>query len=63
MLVLSRKLNERIWIGQKISVTVMDIERGKVRLGIDAPKDVPILREELCESVWGAIPLGESNGE
>jgi carbon storage regulator len=47
MLVLSRKLGEKIVIGDKICITVVDIDRGKIRLGIDAPRDVPIARQEL----------------
>lgn len=47
MLVLSRKLGEKICIGENIFITVVDVERGKVRLGIDAPRDVPIFRQEL----------------
>jgi carbon storage regulator len=47
MLVLSRKLGEKICIGENISITVVDIDRGKIRLGIDAPREVPIFRQEL----------------
>lgn len=47
MLELSRKLGEKIWIGDTVCVTVLDIDRGKVRLGIEAPRDVPIFREEI----------------
>lgn len=47
MLVLSRKLGEKICIGNNICITVVDIERGKIRLGIEAPRDVPIFRQEL----------------
>jgi carbon storage regulator len=47
MLVLSRKLGEKIVIGDNIFITVVDIDRGKIRLGIDAPRDVPIARQEL----------------
>lgn len=47
MLVLSRKLGEKIIIGENIIITVVDIDRGKIRLGIEAPKDVEIWREEL----------------
>lgn len=47
MLVLSRKLGEKIFIGDNICITVVDIDRGKIRLGIEAPRDVPIFREEL----------------
>lgn len=51
MLVLSRKLGEKIRIGEDIEITVVDIDRGKIRLGIVAPRDVPILRTELLPTV------------
>src|SRR3954467_5848273 len=47
MLVLSRKLGEKIYISDNICITVVDIDRGKIRLGIEAPRDVPIYRQEL----------------
>jgi carbon storage regulator len=47
MLVLSRKLGEKIFIGDNICITVVDIDRGKIRLGIEAPRTVPIYRQEL----------------
>lgn len=47
MLVLSRKLNDKIFIGDNICITVVDIARGRIRLGIDAPRDVQIYRQEL----------------
>ena len=47
MLVLSRKLGEKICIGNNICITVVDIDRGKIRLGIEAPRDVPVFRQEL----------------
>jgi carbon storage regulator len=47
MLVLSRKLGEKIYIGDNICITVVDIDRGKIRLGIEAPREVPIYRQEL----------------
>jgi len=47
MLVLSRLVGERIVIGDDIVIEVRDIGRGKVRLGIDAPKEMLILRSEL----------------
>ena len=47
MLVLSRKAGERIWIGDKISVTIVRITGGGVRIGIEAPDELPVVREEL----------------
>ena len=49
MLILARHLGERIFIGPDIIITVTDIDRGKVRLGIEAPQEVRILREELLQ--------------
>ena len=50
MLVLSRKPGEKILIGDNISITVVRIAPGIVRIGIDAPNGLPILREELTAS-------------
>jgi carbon storage regulator CsrA len=51
MLVLARKLNESIVIGDDIVVKVVAIENGVVKLGIDAPREVSIIRSELIEEV------------
>ncbi len=51
MLVLSRKPGERILIGENVSVTIVRIGPNSVRLGIDAPRDLNIVREELCIDV------------
>ena len=51
MLVLSRKRDERIVIDGNIVVTVVDIRGDKVRLGIEAPKDVSIHRSEVYEAL------------
>lgn len=51
MLVLSRKLNEKIIIDEQIEITVVGIENGKVQLGIEAPKEIEIMRKELLEDV------------
>jgi len=51
MLVLSRKVGERILIGDRIAVTVVKLARGGVRLGIEAPADLPVVREELKDEL------------
>ena len=51
MLVLSRKKGESIIINDNIVVTVVDIRGDKVRLGFDAPKDVPIHRSEVYDAI------------
>jgi carbon storage regulator len=48
MLVLSRKLGEKIVIGDNILVTVVKIDRNQIRIGIEAPSDVPVYREEIA---------------
>lgn len=48
MLVLSRKPGERILIGDNVTVTIVRIGPNAVKLGIDAPKELNIVREELC---------------
>lgn len=53
MLVLSRKKNESIVINNDITVTVVEIHGDKVRLGIVAPKEVPVHRQEVFEAIHG----------
>lgn len=51
MLVLARKSDEAILIGENIYVKVISVEKGVVKLGIDAPSDVSIIREELARDI------------
>jgi len=51
MLILTRKCNESIRIGDNITVTIMRIEPGQVRVGIDAPRGLPVHREEVYERI------------
>ena len=51
MLVLARKLNESIVIGDNIVVKIVAIENGVVKLGIEAPKEISIIRDELIQEV------------
>lgn len=48
MLVLSRKLGEKIVIGDNIVVTIVKIDRNQIRIGIEAPHDIPVYREEIA---------------
>lgn len=48
MLVLSRKLGEKIVIGDNIVVTVVKIDRNQIRIGIEAPQEVSVYREEIA---------------
>lgn len=51
MLVLTRKTNQSIMIGEDVEVTVLAVSRDKIRLGITAPKDVPVYRKEVWLSM------------
>tara|TARA_B100000029_G_scaffold454770_1_gene481510 strand:- start:1993 stop:2217 length:225 start_codon:yes stop_codon:yes gene_type:complete len=68
MLVLSRKPGERVMIGEDVSVTIVRIGPNSVRLGIEAPREMSIVREELCvdvpletaDAIVEAVAVGET---
>ena len=51
MLVITRKTGERICLGDDITITVLEVAGSTVRLGIDAPAEIPVFRHELWEAV------------
>jgi len=51
VLVVSRKIGERILIGDKIAITVVNVSGGAVRIGIEAPQELAVMREELAEEI------------
>jgi carbon storage regulator len=53
MLILTRRIGETVIIGENIKVTVLRVQGSQVRVGIDAPKDVTVLREEICGQEQG----------
>lgn len=59
MLVLTRHVNETVMLGDRVSVTVLEIRGDKVRLGFDGPEELPIHRHE----VWLAIKKQEQGDE
>ncbi len=54
MLVLRRKIGEGIMIGDNVTIRILSIERGDVKIGIEAPKSMKILREELYKEIASA---------
>lgn len=57
MLVLTRKLNEALKIGDDVTVTVLSIDGDRIRLGIEAPEEIRIVRKELLEEIEEANQL------
>ena len=51
MLILSRKINEKIMIGEDISVSIIEIRGDQVRIGVDAPKTVKVFRQEVFDAI------------
>lgn len=54
MLVLSRRKNESIVIGDNIIITLVEIRGSSIRIGIDAPRDVPVVRTEILPEGFGS---------
>ena len=61
MLVLTRKTNQSIMIGDDVEVTVLAVARDKIRLGITAPRDVPVFRKEVYLSIKGEGQAAEAS--
>ena len=55
MLVLSRHRDESIMIGESIEVRIVDVRGDKVRIGITAPKDVPVHRQEIFQAILDEV--------
>ncbi|GHT93175.1 carbon storage regulator [Spirochaetia bacterium] len=51
MLILSRKVDEKIMIGDDVSVTIIEVRGDQVRIGVDAPKNVKVFRKEVFDAI------------
>ena len=63
MLVVSRKPGERILIGDKIAITVVKVASGAVRLGVEAPAEMAVMREELAAEIRKAEQAAVESSE
>jgi carbon storage regulator len=61
MLILTRRLGENIRIGDNISVAVLGVRGSQVKIGVDAPKDVPVHREEIYQRIKSGDKQGFSD--
>ena len=62
MLILSRRTGESFMIGDNIRITVLNARGSQVRIGIDAPKDTPVHREEIHQRVQQGLPANPQDG-
>jgi carbon storage regulator len=63
MLILTRRLNESVKIGEEVTVTVLGLKHGQVRIGVSAPRTIPVHREEVYERIRAATGLDQSSLE
>lgn len=61
MLVLTRKAGEKIYIGKDICITICDVDRNVVKVGIEAPRSVPIVRDNATKKHTDDFPEGNKN--
>jgi len=62
MLILTRRTGETVMIGNEVTLTVLGVKGNQVRIGINAPKSVPVHREEIYERIKRELAGGEPNG-
>jgi carbon storage regulator len=62
MLILTRRVGETIVIGPDVSVTVLGVKGGQIRIGVNAPKEVPVHRQEIADKIkaqHGSLQVGQ----
>ncbi|MDR2193889.1 MAG: carbon storage regulator CsrA [Treponema sp.] len=62
MLILSRKVNEKIMIGEDISISIIEIKGDQIRIGVDAPRSVKIFRQEVFSEIKAANKAASETG-
>lgn len=59
MLILTRRIGESLWIGDDVQVAVLSIKGGQVRIGVNAPKGIPVHREEIYKRIKREREVGK----
>lgn len=62
MLILTRRVGETVTIGDEITCTVLDVKGNQVRIGVNAPKTIPVHREEIYERIRRELQQGNASG-
>ena len=62
MLILTRRVGETLMVGDEVTVTVLGVKGNQVRIGVNAPKEVAVHREEIYQSIQREKDGGESTG-
>lgn len=64
MLILTRRVGESLMVGDEVTVTVLGVKGNQVRIGVNAPKDVTVHRQEIYERIQAEqVPSGTSAGD
>ena len=62
MLILTRRVGESLMVGDEVTVTVLGVKGNQVRIGVDAPRDVAVHREEIFKRIQDGETEGDSEG-
>ena len=63
MLILTRRTGEAIMVGEEVTITVLGVKGGQVRIGIDAPGEIAVHREEIFERIKAEAAAGQDSAD
>ena len=61
MLILSRKINEKICIGENVTLTIIEVHGDQVKVGVDAPKEIKVFRHEVLQAIQNENKVAVAN--